>query len=292
MVLTTILGRLQPEWIVNYHEHDSLLKHEFSEELSEEERKAAWDDYRAQIAKYDNATYYNALQNQLDATAAAGNGTLQLPIGQSSQPSTSSSGVKNEREILKQALMQQQQRQQQRQHQLQAVELLTVLKHTNIHVENLISLLREKVSLSAQHSDCVRRNAPVPTALMAKVALNNKNSTNHYALVNDGVTRVNSTLHKCHRGQIYLEPGTNKQANELRAKLITNLDILKSGSNNPYQALSLPRHPSTHAVAPGPSTSGASPGQLTQQQQQARQLQAEVKLGSSYGAVPSSSSHS
>jgi transcriptional regulator ATRX len=32
-------------WIVGYHEHDSLLENQTNEELSEEERKAAWEDF-------------------------------------------------------------------------------------------------------------------------------------------------------------------------------------------------------------------------------------------------------
>jgi len=32
-------------WIVNYHEHDSLLENRPEENLSEDERKAAWDEY-------------------------------------------------------------------------------------------------------------------------------------------------------------------------------------------------------------------------------------------------------
>ncbi|KAG7158745.1 Transcriptional regulator ATRX-like 1, partial [Homarus americanus] len=43
-LLAELLKR-QKDWIVNYHEHDSLLENQTSEELSEEERKAAWDDY-------------------------------------------------------------------------------------------------------------------------------------------------------------------------------------------------------------------------------------------------------
>lgn len=31
-----------------YHEHDSLLDHKEEEELSEEERKAAWTEYEAE----------------------------------------------------------------------------------------------------------------------------------------------------------------------------------------------------------------------------------------------------
>ena len=81
MVLSSILGRLQPDWISSYHEHDSLLKHVFSEELSEEERKAAWDDYRTQIAQYDNATYYSALQNQLDTAALCNKQSVRSSLG-------------------------------------------------------------------------------------------------------------------------------------------------------------------------------------------------------------------
>ena len=33
------------EWIVTFHEHDSLLENIIEQELSEEEKKAAWEDY-------------------------------------------------------------------------------------------------------------------------------------------------------------------------------------------------------------------------------------------------------
>lgn len=35
----------QKDWIVGYHEHDSLLEKRPEENLSEEERKAAWEEY-------------------------------------------------------------------------------------------------------------------------------------------------------------------------------------------------------------------------------------------------------
>ena len=36
------------QWILRYHEHDSLLENKISEGLSEEERKAAWAEYEAE----------------------------------------------------------------------------------------------------------------------------------------------------------------------------------------------------------------------------------------------------
>ena len=33
------------EWIVTYHEHDSLLENVREQELTEDEKKAAWEDY-------------------------------------------------------------------------------------------------------------------------------------------------------------------------------------------------------------------------------------------------------
>lgn len=66
MVLCSILDKLQPQWIVNYHEHNSLLEHIFDEELSEEERKAAWERYKADMAAESARYNYQALQKGLE----------------------------------------------------------------------------------------------------------------------------------------------------------------------------------------------------------------------------------
>lgn len=38
---------LHPEILLSYHEHNSLLKNIESEKLTEDERKAAWEEYNA-----------------------------------------------------------------------------------------------------------------------------------------------------------------------------------------------------------------------------------------------------
>ncbi|MEQ2184364.1 hypothetical protein GOODEAATRI_007133 [Goodea atripinnis] len=42
------LLQIHKDWIVSYHEHESLLDHKQEEELSEAERKAAWAEYEAE----------------------------------------------------------------------------------------------------------------------------------------------------------------------------------------------------------------------------------------------------
>lgn len=43
-MLADLLQR-EKHWIVSYHEHDSLLENQVSEVLTEEERKAAWEEF-------------------------------------------------------------------------------------------------------------------------------------------------------------------------------------------------------------------------------------------------------
>uniref|UniRef100_A0A3Q3W1Z0 DNA helicase n=1 Tax=Mola mola TaxID=94237 RepID=A0A3Q3W1Z0_MOLML len=52
--------------IACYHEHDSLLDHKEEEELSEEERKAAWAEYEAEKKGLSMRTSYQSQYSQMD----------------------------------------------------------------------------------------------------------------------------------------------------------------------------------------------------------------------------------
>ena len=97
MVLCSILDRLQPQWIVNYHEHDSLLEHVFDEELTEEERKAAWEKYKADMAAESVQYNYQALQNRLEEEQMEQRAQVQqmqqMILDQSKNATASNSGV-------------------------------------------------------------------------------------------------------------------------------------------------------------------------------------------------------
>ncbi|KAM5126518.1 transcriptional regulator ATRX-like, partial [Mantella aurantiaca] len=69
-VLAELLQTVK-EKIVTYHEHDSLLDHKEAEELTEEERKAAWDEYEAEK---------KGLTNRLNVGAWPGSTTPQINL--------------------------------------------------------------------------------------------------------------------------------------------------------------------------------------------------------------------
>ena len=45
MLLAEIVSGEQRDWFVTIHEHDSLLENLVEQELTEEEKKAAWEEY-------------------------------------------------------------------------------------------------------------------------------------------------------------------------------------------------------------------------------------------------------
>ncbi|XP_073412302.1 transcriptional regulator ATRX [Dendrobates tinctorius] len=73
----TVLAELLPihkEQIVTYHEHDSLLDHKEEEALTEEERKAAWDEYEAEkkglTSRFNTAAATGVNYSQINFSAA------------------------------------------------------------------------------------------------------------------------------------------------------------------------------------------------------------------------------
>ncbi|XP_069603342.1 transcriptional regulator ATRX [Ranitomeya imitator] len=75
-VLAELL-QIRKEQIVTYHEHDSLLDHKEEEALTEEERKAAWDEYEAEK---------KGLTNRLNIAAATGVNYSQINFNAAQSP--------------------------------------------------------------------------------------------------------------------------------------------------------------------------------------------------------------
>lgn len=75
-VLAELL-QIRKEQIVTYHEHDSLLDHKEEEALTEEERKAAWDEYEAEK---------KGLTSRLNMAAATGVNYSQINFNAAQSP--------------------------------------------------------------------------------------------------------------------------------------------------------------------------------------------------------------
>ena len=56
-MLAELMGT-QKDWLVTFHEHDSLLENIVEQELSEEEKKAAWEDYENDKKGLNTGIFY------------------------------------------------------------------------------------------------------------------------------------------------------------------------------------------------------------------------------------------
>ncbi|XP_048589245.1 transcriptional regulator ATRX isoform X2 [Nematostella vectensis] len=61
-ILADLINRMHPQWIVKYHEHDSLLRNIEEEELTEEEMKIAWKAYQDEKEAANNPAYARQLE--------------------------------------------------------------------------------------------------------------------------------------------------------------------------------------------------------------------------------------
>jgi transcriptional regulator ATRX len=53
------------KWIVRYHDHESLLENKIDEGLTEEDRKAAWEEYENERTNPFNANAFNLQMAQM-----------------------------------------------------------------------------------------------------------------------------------------------------------------------------------------------------------------------------------
>ena len=93
------LVRELKEWIVAFHEHDSLLENKEDEELNEEERKAAWDEFenvkRDVQTSFTRSNLVNAPFNSVPTAGMAESAKSQNPMAEIdfTNPSASYAGL-------------------------------------------------------------------------------------------------------------------------------------------------------------------------------------------------------
>ena len=209
MVLCSILDELQPQWIVNYHEHNSLLEHIFDEELSEEERKAAWEKYKADMAAESARYNYQALQKGLE----------------------------------------EQQQQQQRAQVQQLQQMILDQRDAShspgagiLHtLSSAVSLVTQVNTLQARRNGLSRymnstqgqQTPPLLVSEMRDVDLKIKDG---YARLKDTIQHVNVMAAQFQAVSAALPPSIHQMVNNLRVKFSNELDALKLSQSQPAQA--------------------------------------------------------
>lgn len=201
-VLCALMGKLQPEWIVGYHEHDSLLQHIFDEELSEEDRKQAWDNYKAQMDAETGVYNLRALQSHLN---------------QGGGPQTSQSALAG---------------QPVGQHTQMAGSILSVLQSAISKVRTLNKLQDDKTKLSNLLPKVAEARQGI---LKAELARLKQQISTEYAAVAESIKNVNRFLTSCHSGNIVLDTFLSQNINYLRSILSDELQKMKTSGAFPQQ---------------------------------------------------------
>ena len=185
---------------MGYHEHDSLLQHIFDEELSEEDRKQAWDNYKAQMDAETGVYNLKALQSHLDQGPQTSQGAFAVqPIGQQTQ------AANNILSVLQSAISK--------------VRTLNKLQEDKTKFSNLLPQVPEA------------RQGPIKEEL---ARLKHQIST-EYIAVAESIKNVNRFLTSCHSGNIVLDTFLSQNINYLRSILSDELQKMKTSGGLPQQ---------------------------------------------------------
>ena len=203
ITLCTILDKLQPTWIVQYHEHNSLLEHIFDEELSEADQKAAWESYNAdkvaETAHYNFQALHSRLEQSTSVTVAS---SSQLP-----PPATLTHGVNVSNTLF---------------------SYLTKAIHD---VDTLIMKQGHKVRL-AQH--VAQQVPPIQSVELMAV---NQEIGQLYHDISVSIRDSNAALEAFNQQPVSTHPQVNQKVVELRRNLLQKIDWLRQmGAVQPVAA--------------------------------------------------------
>ena len=163
-LLCGILDKLQPEWLLSYHSHDSLLVHREFEELSQTDKDSAWEEYLSSMRQVEGQAYYAfagipGVQGT-QTSAAVGSVTVGVPTSQLQvvpplhlQAQTHQWGPGS---LISPAILQQQQQQQPTSHLLSPGAVLSQMQgvsNTSQHPLKVIRTTTESIRQLFQQRD-------------------------------------------------------------------------------------------------------------------------------------------